>query len=116
MIDPNETDAEAVAREEGRRAAARGATTTAGNPYNKIAGAWHAGFVEVEAHRVAGCDRGGHPGSVPHPCRAFSIAIPAVCNCCDGCAQGCTISTRERLGALAGRVLHKLGMRHRGTP
>jgi hypothetical protein len=116
MIDPNDTDAEAVAREEGRRAAARGAAPAgplADNPYNKLATAWLAGYAEVDDRRLKGEDRGGHMGSVPHLCRAFSRAIPAVCNCCDGCAQGCTPSTGERLGTLAMRALHKLGIRPR---
>jgi hypothetical protein len=111
VIDPNESDAEAVAREEGRRAAARGITSGAENPYTRLQRAWDEGNDEVCAHQKAGKDRGGHVGSVPHPCRAFSMAIPAVCNCCDGCAKGCAIGKRERLGAVASRVLHKLGMR-----
>jgi hypothetical protein len=113
MIDPNETDAEAVAREEGRRAAARQTPAYASNPYNTLAAAWAEGYTEVDAHRLEGKDRDGHPGSVPHLCRSYSKAIPAVCNCCDGCAKGCTVSAAEKLGGLAARVLHKLGIRPR---
>lgn len=109
MIDPEETDATAVAREEGRRAAARG-ITSAENPYRKLVAAWLAGFGEVEDRRIKGEDRGGHPGSVPHMCRAASRAMPSVCNCCEDCARGCTPGPGERAGALVGRVLHKLGV------
>lgn len=112
MIDPDETDSTAVAREEGRRAAARGAAT-GDNPYRKLVAAWIEGFNEVEDRRLKGEDRGGHPGSVPHMCRAASRAMPSVCNCCDGCARGCAPGAGERAGALVGRVLHKLGMHPR---